>query len=103
MVVALVVVLPAVLLALRGLGFPLPETLGGLGRPVAGGLLAVVVALGVRGAVGGDFAELALGGTLGLTAYLAVVAPLRHLLPRRPPPEPVRVPADPVVPEALDT
>jgi PST family polysaccharide transporter len=103
MVVALAVVLPAVLVVLRRLGLPLAQTVGGLTRPLVGGALAVAVALAVRRVVTGDFLELAAGGTLGLGAYLAVVAPLRHLLPRRAGREPVPVPADPIVPETLDT
>ncbi len=94
MVVSVTVVVPALLVALRRAGFHPRETVAGLGRPLAGGVVAAALAVAGQAVAAGNLGRLALGGTLGLAGYLAVVAPLRRLLPRR-----AREPAWPPDPE----
>jgi O-antigen/teichoic acid export membrane protein len=95
MAVAATVVLPALLVLLRGLGIRVTDLARSVARPVAGGLVAAAVALGGLRLVTPELAQLAVAGTLGLGAYLLVVAPLRHrpeLRLRRPGPrQPVAV------------
>lgn len=78
MAVAAVVVLPALLVLLSRLGITAGDLGARLARPLAGGAVAGAVAVGTAQLVGNRFLQLALAGTLGLAAYAAVVAPLRH-------------------------
>jgi O-antigen/teichoic acid export membrane protein len=80
MVVSAAVVLPALLMLLGRLGFRARDIGAGLLRPLAGGAVAAAVAIGSLQLVSGDLVRLAVAGTLGMTAYIAVVAPLRHRL-----------------------
>lgn len=78
MAVAALVVLPALLVLLGRLGIGAGDIGRSLARPLAGGAVAAAVAFVAGGLVTNDFAQLAVAGTLGLAAYLAVVAPLRR-------------------------
>ena len=78
MAVAAGVVLPALLVLLARLGFKPGDLARSLARPVAGGAFAAGVALAASQLVSTDFVQLAVAGTLGLAAYVTVVAPLRH-------------------------
>ncbi|WP_199442686.1 lipopolysaccharide biosynthesis protein [Umezawaea beigongshangensis] len=77
-VVALVVIVPAYLLALRPHGLRAGALGAAVARPALGGVVMVVVALAVRRLVDGTVAQLLLGGVLATAAYAAVVFPLRH-------------------------
>jgi O-antigen/teichoic acid export membrane protein len=78
--IALVVVVPAYAVAVRGSGVPLTDILQHLPRPVAGLALSATTALVVLSVVPGRFAQLAVGGVLASAAYVAVVHPMRSLL-----------------------
>jgi O-antigen/teichoic acid export membrane protein len=78
MAVSAAVVLPALLVLLSRLGIRVGDLGAGLARPLVGGAVAGAVALAMSQLVTNDFVQLAIAGTLGLAAYLAVVAPLRH-------------------------
>jgi PST family polysaccharide transporter len=78
MAVSAAVVLPALLVLLSRLGIRPGDLARALARPLVGGALAAGVAVGAGHLVTNEFVELALAGTLGLAAYVAVVAPLRH-------------------------
>ena len=81
-VVAGVLIVPAFALAVRRAGVGLGRMGAALARPVAGGVLVALAASAAMRLPGGPLVELAVAGTLGLGAYAAVVAPLRHLLRR---------------------
>jgi PST family polysaccharide transporter len=76
LVVAGMIVLPAFAWALHHHGFSLRLIGRSVAKPIAGGVCVAVVALAVRGLSIPDVARLALGGTLGLAAYLIVVRSL---------------------------
>jgi O-antigen/teichoic acid export membrane protein len=78
MVVAGAVVLPALVFLLGRLGFRAGDFGRGLARPLVGGAVAAGVALAAAPLVTNDLVQLAVAGTLGLAAYLVVVAPLRR-------------------------
>ncbi|MEU0881553.1 lipopolysaccharide biosynthesis protein [Lentzea sp. NPDC005914] len=80
MVVAVGVMLPAFLFALRGLGVR-PLTLAqAVTRPALGVFALVLVPLVVTRVLDHDLAILLIGGIGGLLLYLPVVAPMRHSL-----------------------
>lgn len=83
MAVAVAVVLPALVVLLGRLGLRAGDLARALARPLAGGVLAAGVALTGRTLVTGDLATIAVAGSLGLAAYLATVAPLRHQMRER--------------------
>jgi PST family polysaccharide transporter len=78
--VALCLVLPAFVLAVRATGVPVAVLGRAVARPVLGCALLVLVVLLVRWNTPPDFVRLALGGVLGLAVYVPVVWPLRRLL-----------------------
>jgi O-antigen/teichoic acid export membrane protein len=78
MAVSAAVVLPALLVLLSRLGIGAGEIARPLARPLVGGAVAGAVAVGAAQLVGNQFLQLAVAGTLGLAAYVAVVAPLRR-------------------------
>jgi PST family polysaccharide transporter len=80
--VAVLLVVPAYLIALQGNGVPAREIMARCTRPAVGLALGAVVAAAVLAFVPGRFAELAVGGTAMMVVYLAVVHPMRHLVPR---------------------
>ena len=86
--VAALVVTPAYLRVLRRHGILARHLAAHLVRPLAGGALAIGVALTVRVLVPGDLLQLAVGGAIALAVYVLVVWPLlRPLVPgadRRP-------------------
>jgi PST family polysaccharide transporter len=77
--VAVLVVVPAYLVVLRRVGVPTGQIVARCARPALGLVLGAVVAAAVLAFVPGRFAELAVGGTAVMVAYLAVVHPMRHL------------------------
>lgn len=80
-----VVVLPAHLVALHRLGVTTRSIVGPVGRPLAGGVVMGVVAWVAVSTVPGDFAGLAVAGTLAVLVYAALVAwPLWQRTRRRP-------------------
>jgi hypothetical protein len=83
-VVAALVVAPALLVLLARLGLNAGDIGRSLARPLAGGAVAAGVALATAPLVSNDFVQLAVAGTLGLAAYLAVIAPLRRRPELRP-------------------
>ena len=78
--VALLLVLPAFVLAVRATGVPAGILGRAVLRPVLGCALLVVVVLAVRWNTPPNLVRLALGGVLGLAVYVPVVWPLRRLL-----------------------
>jgi O-antigen/teichoic acid export membrane protein len=84
MVVAALVVAPALLVLLARLGLNAGDIGRSLARPLAGGAVAAGVALAAAQLLTNDFVQLAGAGTLGLAAYLAVIAPLRRRPELRP-------------------
>jgi PST family polysaccharide transporter len=79
-VVGFVVVAPGFLLVLRRAGIDPGELARGCARPLLGTLFVVATAAVVRRVVPGDLWQLAVGGTVALMGYAAVVWPLRRLL-----------------------
>lgn len=77
-VVVAFVVTPAYLWVLRRHGVRAQDLAAHLVRPLAGGALATGAALAVRALVPGDLAQIVIGGTVALAAYVVVVWPLRR-------------------------
>ncbi len=75
-VVALVVMVPAFAIALRGAGLSVRALGRGVARPLLGLPVVAVGPLAARTLLHGDFWVLAVGGGLGLLAYLPVVWPM---------------------------
>jgi PST family polysaccharide transporter len=80
MVVAVGVMLPAFLLALRGLGVRPLSLAQAVTRPALGAFALVLVPLVVTRVLDHDLAILLIGGIGGLLLYLPVVAPMRRSL-----------------------
>lgn len=80
MVVAVGVMLPAFLLALRGLGVSPLSLAQAVTRPALGVFALVLVPLVVTRVLDHDLAILLIGGIGGLLLYLPVVAPMRRSL-----------------------
>jgi PST family polysaccharide transporter len=78
-VVAVGVIVPAYLIALRSSGVGARAIAARCGRPLAGLALAALIAAAVLAFVPGRFAQLAVGGTAVLIGYVAVVYPMRRL------------------------
>jgi len=78
--VALLLVLPAFVLAVRATGVPVLILGKAVLRPLLGCALLVAVVLLVRWNTPPNFVRLLLGGALGLAVYVPVVWPLRKLL-----------------------
>jgi len=73
-VVALcLVVLPAYMKVLRGLGVTVASVVGPISRPLLGGALMALTALAALAVMPGDLARLAAGGMLSLLVYALVV------------------------------
>jgi PST family polysaccharide transporter len=73
-VVALcLVVLPAYMKVLRGLGVTVASVVGPISRPLVGGALMALTALAALAVIPGDLARLVAGGTLSLLVYALVV------------------------------
>ena len=73
-VVALcLVVLPAYMKVLRGLGVTVASVVGPISRPLVGGALMALTALAAQAVMPGDLTRLAAGGTLSLLVYALVV------------------------------
>jgi PST family polysaccharide transporter len=73
-VVALcLVVLPAYMKVLRGLGVTVASVVGPISRPLVGGALMALTALAALAVMPGDLARLVAGGTLSLLVYALVV------------------------------
>jgi hypothetical protein len=79
-VVAVLLVLPAYVLAVRATGVPVGALARAVVRPVLGCALLVVVVLAVRWNTSPSFDRLLLGGVLGLAVYVPVVWPMRRLV-----------------------
>ncbi|HKN96109.1 MAG TPA: lipopolysaccharide biosynthesis protein [Pseudonocardiaceae bacterium] len=77
--VAVLLVLPAFVLAIRATGVPARRLATAVARPVLGCAVLVVVLLAVRWVTPPDFARLLIGGVLGLAVYLPFVWPMRRL------------------------
>ncbi|HEX6346013.1 lipopolysaccharide biosynthesis protein [Umezawaea sp.] len=77
-VVAVLVIVPAYLVAFRPYGVKARALGATLARPVLGGVLMIAVAQAVTFVVPGNVWQLLVGGVLSLAAYTAVVYPLRH-------------------------
>ncbi|HYS38379.1 MAG TPA: lipopolysaccharide biosynthesis protein, partial [Pseudonocardiaceae bacterium] len=77
--VAVVLVLPAFVLAVRATGVPIGVLARAVARPVLGCALLVAVVLTVRWNTSPSFDRLLLGGLLGLAVYVPVVWPMRRL------------------------
>ncbi|WP_158881480.1 lipopolysaccharide biosynthesis protein [Amycolatopsis anabasis] len=78
--VAVLLVLPAFVLAVRGTGVRVAGLWRAVCRPVLGCLVLTAVVLTVRLLTPAGFVQLLIAGSLGALAYLAVVWPLRHEL-----------------------
>ena len=78
--VALFLVLPAFVLAVRATGVPVALLGRAVVRPLLGCALLVVVVLTVRWNTSPGLVRLVLGGVLGMAVYVPVVWPLRRLL-----------------------
>ncbi|HEX4722252.1 MAG TPA: lipopolysaccharide biosynthesis protein [Pseudonocardiaceae bacterium] len=78
--VALFLVLPAFVLAVRATGVPVIVLGRAVLRPVLGCALLVAVVLTVRWNTSPGLVRLVLGGVLGMAVYVPVVWPLRRLL-----------------------
>ena len=87
LVVALAVVLPLYLYWLHRAGMAVGAFCRECVRPLIGGVVLTVVAIGASRLIDGAFGTLALGGIFSMIAYLAIVAPMRRLV-RTPEPEP---------------
>ena len=77
----LVVVLlvgPGYLFALQSVGLRVGALAHSVARPLLGGTIMTVVAVGAQRLVSGDFTKLAVGCVLSIGAYALVVYPLRH-------------------------
>jgi O-antigen/teichoic acid export membrane protein len=73
-VVALcLVVLPAYMKVLRGLGVTVASVVGPISRPLVGGALMALTALAALAVMPGDLTRLVAGGTLSLVVYALVV------------------------------
>ncbi|HST64569.1 MAG TPA: lipopolysaccharide biosynthesis protein [Mycobacteriales bacterium] len=77
--IAVLVIIPTYLVMLRRVGVPAGQIVARCARPALGLVLGGLVAAAVLAFVPGRFAELAVGGTAVMVAYLAVVHPMRHL------------------------
>jgi PST family polysaccharide transporter len=77
--VAVLLVLPAFVLAVRATGVPVGVLARAVVRPVLGCALLVAVVLAVRWNTSPSFDRLLLGGVLGLAVYVPVVWPMRKL------------------------
>jgi PST family polysaccharide transporter len=77
--VAVLLVLPAFVLAVRATGVPVGVLARAVTRPVLGCALLVAVVLAVRWNTSPSFDRLLLGGVLGLAVYVPVVWPMRRL------------------------
>lgn len=78
-VVAVLLVLPAFVLAIRLTGVPVRILAKAITRPVLGCLLLVGVLLAVRWVTPPNFERVLLGGVLGLAVYVPVIWPMRKL------------------------
>jgi O-antigen/teichoic acid export membrane protein len=78
--VAVVLVLPAFLLAVRATGVSARMLGRAVARPVVGCLLLVAVVLAVRWTTPPNLLRLLIGGVAGLAVYVPVVWPMRRLL-----------------------
>lgn len=79
-IVAVGVVLPLYLVAIRRAGVPLAPFAVALARPVGGAALTVAAVAGVRLITDPGAVQLVVGGAVGLAVYLPLVAPLRSEL-----------------------
>lgn len=77
-VVVLFVVTPIYLNALSHVGVKRRGIARALFRPALGGAAIVAVGLATQQVLGSDFWQLAVGGTLSLLAYVAIMWPMRH-------------------------
>lgn len=75
--VALLVIAPAYLFALRREGIRAVSLAGALARPALGGAVMVAVAMAVQRLVPGALWQLVIGTVLGLIGYVAVLYPMR--------------------------
>jgi O-antigen/teichoic acid export membrane protein len=82
-VVVGLVVTPAYLAALHGLGVELAGIGRALVRPVIGGVLMVVAALLAQFVVAADLLRLGVGGSVAALVYAVAVYPMRHSLMTR--------------------
>jgi O-antigen/teichoic acid export membrane protein len=78
--VAVILMLPAYAIAVMRTGIPLRALVAPMVRPVLGTVCTVAVILVVRWFTEPSFAQLLLGGVLGMLAYLPAVWPLRKAL-----------------------
>ncbi|HEY1573242.1 MAG TPA: lipopolysaccharide biosynthesis protein [Pseudonocardiaceae bacterium] len=77
--VAVLLVLPAFVLAVRATGIPVRRLAVAVVRPVLGCAVLVIVVLLVRLVTPPNFERLLIGGALGLAVYLPFVWPMRRL------------------------
>lgn len=77
-VVVCLVVTPAYLVALSRIGVTLRGSLRPMVRPLLGGAAMVAATVGIQRVVGSDFWVLAIGGTVSLALYGAIVYPMRR-------------------------
>jgi O-antigen/teichoic acid export membrane protein len=79
--VAVFVIIPACLLAVRQSGIRIGGIARGVIRPAMGGALAAVAATTTSKMIDGDLAMIVVAGGLALGIHIAVVAPLHRLMP----------------------
>lgn len=75
--IVIILVIPAYLRALGLAGVEARSLLGGLVRPLVGGAVMTLSALAISRVLETDFLRLAVGGTMSLAAYVAIVLPMR--------------------------
>lgn len=80
--VALLVVAPAFMVALAGVGIRFVDLARPMIRPAAAGVLAAGVAAGMAGTVDGNLARIALTGSAALLVYIPAAIPIRPLAAR---------------------
>ncbi|QWF79803.1 lipopolysaccharide biosynthesis protein [Amycolatopsis sp. CA-230715] len=77
-VVALLLVSPAYLIALRPFGIRVRALASALARPAAGGALMALAGLGAQWLFDTDVWRLVVGGLVAIAVYAVVVLPMRH-------------------------
>lgn len=77
-IVALLLVSPAYLIALRPFGIRVRALGAALARPAAGGVLMALAGLGAQWLFDTDLWRLAVGGIVAVAVYAVVVLPMRH-------------------------